>query len=76
MCQKLCRHPRVLDQDSVCIPKYFRGAWGQVAEIADRRCDNVQSGRQALVHQALINLFQLKRKRVIVRRFAGLGEKA
>ena len=48
--EELAGHSRVLNEDQVRVSKRFRGSGRQVAEIADRRCNDVQSRRECPLH--------------------------
>ena len=72
--EQLGRDPRIFGEDPVGVAQRVRSARAKVAEIADRRCDDVQSGRQSSLISYAINLFQFNRKRVIVQTFICLGE--
>jgi hypothetical protein len=76
MGEQFAGYASVLGQNPVGLAQRIGGTGTEVAEIADRRCDNVESGQQLLVHQLWINLFQSNRKRVIVLKIHWPGERA
>jgi len=73
MGKQLARHSRIFSQNAVRFPKGIGRTHTEVAEVADRRCYDVQTRGKRFVHQTRIKRFQLKRKRVRVKIFISLG---